>query len=92
MSYDSDENQPAPEPYYGPPVISRDLEAIVTMLELSAIILSPNSDSMFTREELFREANSLGTDVCFLNSDMSIVLGMGGIVQRVKGGRYRKKP
>lgn len=94
MSYDQDDEvRIAPKRTPAEPVVSRDLEVIVTLMELGAIVLSPEYSATFTKEELFRETREFGgAEIILLDGDMDIVLGMGGIVQRVPGGRYRMKP
>ncbi len=57
------------------PLNPRDLEAIVTMLEVAGLTLTETPGQTFTREALFREANALiGPKVRIDESDMAIVL------------------
>lgn len=61
MSYDIDEKDPhgsAPVPL-GRTADPRDLETILTLLELAALELSPKPDSTFTLDALLREACAL---------------------------------
>ena len=93
MSYDSDENSGyGPKRQNIPTANPRDLDVIVTLLELAALELTPERGATFTREELFHEARAYGgEELVLLETDLNIVLGMGGIVQKVPGGRYRMK-
>jgi hypothetical protein len=69
----------------------RDLEAIVTLLELAAIYLTHTPDSDFTVEDLFAEARRIGGDELLLEeSDVRIVLGKAGFLKKV-GSRLRLK-
>jgi hypothetical protein len=92
MSYDfesvSDKTPPTPQM---PRSDRRDLEAIVTLLELAAIYLTPNPDAEFTVEELLGEAHRLGgADLMLEENDVRIVLGKAGFLKKV-GSRLRLK-
>jgi hypothetical protein len=65
----------------------RDLEAIVTLLELAAVYLTPTPDATFTVEELLIEAHRLGGDEVRIEvDDVKIVLGKAGFLKKLKGG------
>lgn len=79
MSYDFDL---APDRL--PPVLTicpaqpDDLEAIVTLLQLAAIALTPKEGTTFTAGDLFREACALGGEEINLDAgDVMIVLHTG---------------
>ncbi len=65
-----------------------DLEAIVFLLELSAITLTPHADAPFTFEQLFTEACRIGGDEITLDErDVKIVMPfMGKILKKLPGG------
>ena len=66
----------------------RDLEAIVTTLEVAALSLSPESDSTFTRDQLIAEAHNLcGDSVTLQDEDIKIVLKKHGFVRRAGKGK-----
>ena len=66
-----------------------DLEAIVTLLELGAIELTPEPDARFTYDELLAEARSIGGDEITLDErDVKIVLPLMKSIKR-EGGLYR---
>lgn len=92
MSYDFDAvtDRSPPTPHYEPSD-RRDLEAIVTLLELAAICLTTGPDSTFTKKQLIDEARRIGGDGIELDeSDVSIVLGKPGFLKKV-GGKLRMK-
>lgn len=69
----------------------RDLEAIVTLLELAAIYLTSTPDSDFTADQLLNEARRIGGgDLPLEESDVQIVLGKAGFLRKV-GSRLRLK-
>ena len=69
----------------------RDLEAIVTLLELAAIYLTTGPDSTFTKRQLIDEARRIGGDDVDLDeSDVNIVLGKAGFLRKI-GGKLRLK-
>jgi len=69
----------------------RDLEAIVTLLELAAICLTTGPDSSFTKQQLLDEARRIGGDDIDLDeNDVNIVLGKAGFLRKI-GGRLRMK-
>jgi hypothetical protein len=56
------------------PMDPTDLEAIVVLLEIAAILLTDSPESRFTEAELFARARELGGDECPINErDMRIV-------------------
>jgi hypothetical protein len=71
------------------PANPRDLEAIMTLLELAAISLTEGPDSSFTSEELLNRARELGgSEVQIIETDVKIVLGKAGFLKK-EGGRFR---
>ena len=70
----------------------RDLEAIVTLLEIAALSLTKSADATFTLKELIEEAKRLGGDEIEIeDKDVRIVLGKFGFLKSVGGGEYRLK-
>ncbi len=65
-----------------------DLEAIVMLLELSAIELTPEADARFTFEQLLAGACDIGGDEIVLDErDVRIVMPfMGKILKKLPGG------
>jgi len=65
-----------------------DLEAIVLLLELGAIELTPKADARFTFEQLLAEARRYGGDDIVLDErDVRIVMPfMGKILKKLPGG------
>jgi hypothetical protein len=69
----------------------RDLEAIMTLLELAAISLTEDPDSSFTMQQLLERARELGgSEVRVDENDIKIVLGKAGFLKK-EGGRFRLK-
>lgn len=92
MSYDFETttSQSPPTPYIETSD-RRDLEAIVTLLELAAIYLTTGPDSTFTKKQLIDEARRIGGDDVDLDeSDVNIVLGKAGFLRKI-GGKLRLK-
>ena len=72
MSYDSDS---APPRVDTPPQHPQDLEAIVTLLELAAIFLTPAPGTLFTFDELIAQAHEIAGPECLIAPrDARIVL------------------
>jgi hypothetical protein len=95
MSYDFETvtdrrvNRPATTDYVAQP---KDLEAIVTLLHLAAIELTPSTGTEFTTEQLLTKARELSGDEFEVDEkDVRIVLGKPGFLKRVSGGRFRLK-
>jgi len=71
-----------------PPVVTkhvpqrRDLEAIVTILQLAAIDLTPTTGAQFTVAQLLERARDLGGDVDIDEDDIMIVLGKAGFLKK----------
>ena len=92
MSYDFDSigDQSPPTPYIETSD-RRDLEAIVTLLELAAICLTTGPNVTFTKAQLLAEARRLaGEDIELDESDVNIVLGKAGFLKKI-GGKLRMK-
>lgn len=71
---------------------SKDLEAIVTLLEIAALSLTTEPGSTFTFEQLVRGAREMGgDDINIDDRDVKIVLQKARFVQQVPGGHYRLK-
>lgn len=74
------------------PIQSKDLEAIVTLLEVAALSLTPDSDATFTYEELLKEAQELGgDDLTIEEADVKIVLEKASFLKKLPGKRLRLK-
>ena len=86
MSYDFDtESDRRPTPNITPSN-GRDLEAIVTLLELAAICLTTSPESEFTTEQLIAEARQLGGEEITLDEiDIKNVLGKARFLEKEKG-------
>jgi hypothetical protein len=53
----------------------RDLEVLVTLLQLAAIELTPSTNTLFTERQLFDQAMALGGDeLGVVRSDLRLVL------------------
>lgn len=64
----------------------RDLEAIVTLLEVAALSLTTEPDATFTLEQLIREARDLGGDeISIEERDVRIVLEKANFLEKVAG-------
>lgn len=89
MSYDFDTaTDLLPPPISTVPSDRKDLEMIVTLLELAAIYLTTSPGSLFTTDELITEARKLGGDEIGLDEgDIKIVLGKAGFLKKETGGR-----
>ncbi len=71
---------------------SKDLEAIVMLLELAAIQLTPDPEATFTKEELIEQARAIGGEEIDLDeTDVKIVLGKTGFLKTAGRGRLRMK-
>lgn len=71
-------------------VNGRDLEAIVTTLEVAALLLSPQDGSTFTQAELIDKAHSLcGEKIGLQSEDVKIVLSKHSFLKPVGGGKLR---
>jgi hypothetical protein len=67
----------------------KDLEAIVTLLEIAALSLTTEPDATFTVDRLIDEARKLGGDETDLDDqDAKIVLSKASFVKKVAGGEY----
>jgi hypothetical protein len=67
------------------PVASKDLEALVTLLEVAALSLSDNPESTFSRDELIQEARLMaGTEFEIDERDARIVLEKATFVRGSK--------
>ena len=70
----------------GTPVQDRDLETIVTALEVAAISLTTTPDATFTPEDLIAEAHDMcGGTVELREEDVKIVLGKQRFLKKEKG-------
>ena len=91
MSYDFEE-----APNSKPPIVTTfvpqptDLEAIVTLLEVAAICLSPTTDAEFTLEQLLAEVHGMSPPVIDDKDIMIVLPGLKTIV-KVAPGLYRLK-
>jgi hypothetical protein len=92
MSYDLDTTSDRLSTPNIVPADRRDLEAIVTLLELAAISLTATPDSTFTSEELIEEARRYGGyEIELDEGDIKIVLGKAGFLKKMGAGRFRLK-
>jgi len=84
MSYDFDiATDKLPPEIKLAPAHPTDLEAIVVLLELAAITLSPTPESTFSTADLLREAHELGgDDIALDEKDIEIVLGKAGFLRK----------
>jgi hypothetical protein len=72
-------------------VNSKDLEAIVTLLEVAALALTNGPDDVFTLQELIETAIEMGGGRVHLDErDVEIVLGKTGFLKKVRGGYCMK--
>lgn len=97
MSYESDNTVPSAEltnAIFGPArpdVRGRDLETIVTLLELAALELTPQPDATFTRQQLLDLAREIGgPEVEMDEQDLKLVLGKNSFLKKV-GDKFRLK-
>lgn len=97
MSYDAEDMQQA-EPPSGSvrpmahKVYARDLEAIVTLIELAALELSPESEVTFTRDALLETARMFGgPHIDILEKDFDIVLRKSSFIKKVGANEYYLK-
>jgi hypothetical protein len=66
------------------PVQPRDLETILTILEVAALSLTKTPDATFTRKQLIKEARTIGGDEIDLREeDIMIVLQKQGFLEKV---------
>lgn len=62
----------------------RDLETILTILEVAALSLTKSPDSTFTRNELIKEAKKIaGDELEIREDDIKIVLHKQGFLRKV---------
>jgi hypothetical protein len=74
-----------------PPAHPRDLEAIVTLLELAAIYLTPSPGTEFTLQELMDQVRIIGGEKLAIDEkDVSIVLGKASFLKK-HGQLFRMK-
>ncbi|HET7084424.1 MAG TPA: hypothetical protein VFI23_06615 [Rhizomicrobium sp.] len=68
----------------------RDLETILTILEIAAMSLTTSPNATFSREQLIREAKKIGGDEIDLREDdINIVLAKQGFLKRVNARELR---
>lgn len=90
MSYDVDPNSISPTREFSP-AHPRDLETIVTILELAAIYLTDTPEATVSREEIVAEALRIGGEEVPLDeTDVRIVLNASRFLVR-EGSRLRLK-
>lgn len=64
--------------------VSRDLETIVTCMEIAALTLTDEPDRTFTFDRFMEEITAFAGDEIIIDKrDVEIVIGMGGVVKRV---------
>lgn len=71
------------------PLQGNDLEAIVTLLELAAIYLTPVPGKEFTWDALFSQVRTIGGDEITIDErDALIVVGYVKFLKKVSGNRF----
>ncbi len=92
MSYDFEAGTGTEPPTPPIPTANRqDLEAIVTLIQLAAICLTPAPDASFTVDQLLAETRRLGGDDIKLDErDVRIVINTARFLKKVDG-RLRLK-
>lgn len=71
---------------------SRDLETIVSLLEMAAISITTVSKPTFTRDELLREARKYGgNEITLEDTDVDLVISKAGFLKKESGKRLRLK-
>lgn len=90
MPYDfADADDRSPPKLDIKPADPRDLEALVTSLELAAIILTTESGKVLTKDALFEEAAALAGPECpIAEQDLNIILPFTKFLKKVPGGGY----
>lgn len=69
-----------------------DLEAIVMLLEIAAIYLTPKPNTEFTFEQLLYQANEIGGGEIVIDAvDAKIVLDSSNILGKSSGGKFYLK-
>lgn len=93
MSYDATTDAPfVPRPV--DTTNPRDLEVILTLLEIAALELTPTAGATFTREDLFARALEIGggpEEFPMLHVDLAIVFRGVNFLRREAGGRWSLK-
>lgn len=70
----------------------KDLETIVTMLQLAAIWLTPQPDTIFTLQQLLTQVRELcGKDLLIDEKDIMIVLASSSFLKKLSGQRFMLK-
>jgi hypothetical protein len=69
----------------------RDLEYIVTLIQIAAIYLTPEPGTLFTYEQIFNQAKELaGEEFPLEETDFKIVMAnYPSLLKKEKGGFYR---
>jgi hypothetical protein len=71
---------------------SRDLDAIVTIMQLAALDLTPARGTQFTTKELLERVRELGgAELGIREEDIKIVLGKSGFLKKLAGGKLVMK-
>jgi hypothetical protein len=93
MAYDFDGVEAWQRPTVSAPMLDqRDLEGIVTLLQLAAIFLTPMPESTFTAKQLIEQAKELGGDeFSILEKDAEIVLKHSSFLKKLPRGLFRLK-
>ncbi|HEY8097439.1 MAG TPA: hypothetical protein VIE65_15275 [Methylobacter sp.] len=89
MSYDHQDGNVDPPHIDAPRIYPKDLESIVTYIELASIFLTNKPGAEFTVEQLISEIRKIGGDDAPADSDVKIVLPFMKSLERVRGGRIR---
>lgn len=93
MSYDfEDENDKSPPKVDITPMQPDDLEAIVTLIDLASVLLTPDLGATFTFDDLMREINDLTEgEVVIDPRDVQIVLPHVKTIEHLEDGKMRLK-
>lgn len=95
MSYDNDTSTDPSAPVGPRPFDTahpRDLEVLITLLELAALELTPTAGATFTRDEVVALAAEIGGEDCGVREhDLRIVLDGSNFLRREAGGRWSLK-
>jgi hypothetical protein len=93
MSYDFDESEDKSSPKvtdFKPD--PKDLETIVTMLQLAAIWLTPTVGAIFTLSQLLEQVRQLcGDELIIDEKDIMIVLANSSFLKKEPGKRFSLK-
>lgn len=93
MAYDvtsesSEFSYSGPRQHRNTPTPKRDLEVLVTLLEIAALSLTDNPDSQFTKDELFKEVRGLaGGEYLVQSVDLETVIKGCSFLHKTGNGK-----